>query len=108
MPEKADLQDYLFDLRGFIIIKQAVSPDLVARLNQAIDPYLDLQYLEWRGNVQRFDNNGNAGIELQNIVAGQPHVVGFGHAVAAPKIAAIGHAEPQAAERPAPGVMRTR
>jgi len=29
-----------------------------------------MQYLEWRGNVQRFDNNGNAGIELQNIVEG--------------------------------------
>jgi hypothetical protein len=65
-----DIQDYLFDLRGYIILKKAVSPDLVERLNRAIDPYLDLQYLEWRGNVQRFDNNGNAGIELQNIVEG--------------------------------------
>jgi hypothetical protein len=70
-----DMQDYLFDLRGYIILKNAVSMDLVERLNQAIDPYLDLQYLEWQGNVQRFDNNGNAGIELQNIVeAGGPFV----------------------------------
>lgn len=73
MDQKYDVQDYLFDLRGYIIIKQAVSPDLVSRLNQAIEPYLDLEYLQWRGNIQRFDNNGNAGIELQNIVeAGQP------------------------------------
>jgi hypothetical protein len=70
MDQKYDVQDYLFDLRGFIIIKNAVSHDLVDRLNQAIEPYLDLEYLKWRGNVQRFDNNGNAGIELQNIVEG--------------------------------------
>ena len=73
METQFDVQDYLFDLRGYVIIRQAVEPDLIDRLNQAIDPYLDLQYLEWRGNVQRFDNNGNAGIELQNIVeGGQP------------------------------------
>jgi hypothetical protein len=65
-----DLQDYLFDLRGYLILKNALSPDLVARLNQRLDTYLDMQYLEWRGNVQRFDNNGVAGIELQNIVEG--------------------------------------
>ena len=70
MENQFDVQDYLFDLRGYVIIRQAVEPDLIDRLNQAIDPYLDLQYLEWRGNVQRFDNNGNAGIELQNIVEG--------------------------------------
>jgi ectoine hydroxylase-related dioxygenase (phytanoyl-CoA dioxygenase family) len=39
-------------------------------VQRAIDPFLDLQYLEWRGNVQRFDNNGSTGIELQNIVEG--------------------------------------
>ena len=70
MSEPFDLQDYLFDLRGYIILKQAVSPDLVGRLNEAIEPYLDLQFQEWRGNVQRYDNNGDAGIELQNIVEG--------------------------------------
>ena len=73
MHPQYDVQDYLFDLRGYVIIKHAIPHDLVDRLNLAIDPYLDMQYLEWRGNVQRFDNNGNAGIELQNIVeGGQP------------------------------------
>jgi len=73
MDHKFDLQDYLFDLRGFVIIKAAVALELVDRLNQTLDTYLDLKYLDWRGNVQRFDNNGNAGIELQNIVeAGAP------------------------------------
>ena len=70
MNHNFDMQDYLFDLRGYIILKNAVSPELVARLNHAIDPFLDMGFQEWRGNVQRFDNNGNAGIELQNIVEG--------------------------------------
>lgn len=73
MTQAYDLQDYLFDLRGYLILKQAVSAELVERLNQALDRYLDLEYLQWRGNVQRFDNNGHAGMELQNIVeGGQP------------------------------------
>ena len=73
MEQQYDVQDYLFDLRGYVIIKNAIPQELVDRLNLAIEPYLDMQYLEWRGNVQRFDNNGNAGIELQNIVeGGQP------------------------------------
>jgi hypothetical protein len=68
-----DEMDYLFDLRGYLVLKQAVEPALVAGLNQCLDGYLDLEYLEWRGNVQRFDNNGAAGMELQNIVeAGEP------------------------------------
>lgn len=70
MTAEFDMLDYLFDLRGYIILENAVAPDLLNRLNQAIDPLLDLQYKEWRGNVQRFDNNGDAGIELQNIVEG--------------------------------------
>ena len=65
-----DLQDYLFDLRGYVILKNAVSQDLVGRLNSTIDTFLDMEYLDWRGNVQRLDNNGHAGMELQNIVEG--------------------------------------
>jgi hypothetical protein len=73
METEYDLQDYLFDLRGYIILQQAVEPELVVALNRCLDAYLDLEYLQWRGNVQRFDNNGVAGMELQNIVeAGEP------------------------------------
>lgn len=70
MEHTYDVQDYLFDLRGYLILKQAVAPDLIDQLNRCLDTYLDLEYLQWRGNIQRFDNNGNAGIELQNIVEG--------------------------------------
>ena len=43
-----DVQDYLFDIRGYIVLKQAVSPELVDRLNKALDGYVDMEYLEWR------------------------------------------------------------
>jgi hypothetical protein len=68
-----DSTDYLFDLRGYAILKKAVEPDLIGDLNAALDGFPDLPYMGWHGNVQRLDNNGLAGVELQNIVeAGEP------------------------------------
>ena len=68
-----EMEDYLFDLRGYLILKNALEPALVADLNQAFDNFPGLPYLGWHGNVQRLDNNGYAGVELQNIVeAGEP------------------------------------
>ncbi len=70
---KYDLVDYLFDLKGCAILKSAVSMDLVAQLNRCLDSFPALPFKGWHGNVQRLDNNGDAGIELQNIVeAGAP------------------------------------
>lgn len=65
-----DTQDYLFDLRGYIVLKQAVDRDHVRELNRALDAFPRLEYGQWHGNVQRLDNNGEAGTELQNIVEG--------------------------------------
>jgi hypothetical protein len=68
-----DLPDYLFDLRGYLILKNAVEPQHVRELNTVLDAFPKLEWGQWHGNVQRFDNNGDAGIELQNIVeAGEP------------------------------------
>ena len=64
------LEDYLFDLRGYLILENAVDLAHVGELNAVLDNFPDLEYQQWHGNVQRFDNNGNAGIELQNIVEG--------------------------------------
>ncbi len=64
------LLDYLFDLRGYLILKNAVDPAHVADLNTALDRFPSLEWGQWHGNVQRFDNNGAAGLELQNIVEG--------------------------------------
>jgi len=65
-----DTFDYLFDLRGYVILKNAVDPQHLAELNDAFDHFPDLPYMGWWGNVQRLDNNGLAGLEFQNIVEG--------------------------------------
>jgi hypothetical protein len=68
-----DVQDYLFDLRGYLILENAVSPEHIAELNAALDRFPPISRLQWHGNVQRFDNNSDSGVELQNIVeAGEP------------------------------------
>ena len=68
-----DMTDYLFDLRGYVILRNAVEPEHVADLNMVLDTFPDLPFMGWHGNVQRLDNNGMAGVELQNIVeAGEP------------------------------------
>lgn len=69
-----DLQDYLFDLRGYLIIENAIDDKLLKDLNDAFDKFpQDLTFGDWYGNAQRLDNNGWAGLELQNIVeAGKP------------------------------------
>lgn len=70
MTPRHDLDDFLFDLRGYLILKQAVGPELLADLNRAYDAFPNLDFGQWWGNVQRLDNNGAAGVELQNIVEG--------------------------------------
>jgi ectoine hydroxylase-related dioxygenase (phytanoyl-CoA dioxygenase family) len=68
-----DVLDFFFDLRGYIILENAVDPEHIAALNKALDAFPPLEYMQWYGNVQRFDNNKATGAELQNIVeAGEP------------------------------------
>ena len=68
-----DERDYFFDLRGYLVLERALSPELVSMLNAALDAFPHLELGHWHGNVQRLDNNGRAGLELQNIVeAGWP------------------------------------
>ena len=67
------LDDFLFDLRGYLILKQAVEPDLVDALNSAIDALPPLDYGQWYGNAQRRDYHAATGFELHNCVeAGEP------------------------------------
>lgn len=68
-----DVQDYLFDLRGYLILRNVVTPGHVKEMNKILDEFPKLDFGQWHGNVQRFDNNGDAGVELQNIFeAGEP------------------------------------
>jgi len=67
------LDDFLFDLNGYIILKNAVEPDLLDALNDAFDNFPALQQGEWLGNAQRRDYTGETGLELHNCVeAGEP------------------------------------
>ena len=71
--ETFDSFDYLFDLRGYVVLRNAIDAVHLAELNAAFDEFPELPYMGWWGNVQRLDNNGLAGTELQNIVeAGEP------------------------------------
>jgi hypothetical protein len=67
------MEDYLFDLRGYLILRNAVDPGHVQELNDILDDVPELEQYEWWGNVQRKDNNKEAGLELHNIFeAGEP------------------------------------
>src|SRR4051794_460060 len=48
-----DLHDYLFDLKGYLVLKGAVDAQHVAELNEALDSApRDLARREWWGNCQ--------------------------------------------------------
>lgn len=67
------LDDFLFDLRGYLILRQAVEPELVDDLNRATDALPPLRFGEWYGNAQRRDYHEATGLELHNCVeAGEP------------------------------------
>ena len=60
------LDDFLFDLRGYLVLKQAAEPDLLDALNRVIDDLPPLEYGEWYGNAQRRDYTASTGLELHN------------------------------------------
>lgn len=64
-----DMDDYLFDLRGFVVVEDALSEDEVTALNDAVDDILPLEPGEWHGHVQRRDQTGVVGdsVQLQQI-----------------------------------------
>ena len=67
------LDDFLFDLNGYLILKNAVEPGLVDDLNRAFDGFPPLAPMEWWGNAQRRDYTAETGFELHNCVeAGAP------------------------------------
>ena len=67
------LDDFLFDLNGYLILKQAVEPQLLSELNAAFDAFPDLEPKQWWGNARRMDYTGATGFELHNCVeVGEP------------------------------------
>ena len=69
----SEMENYLFDLRGYLVLERAVSAEQVGRINAAIDTIPPLKDGEWHGNVQGHSYHGEIdGRNLQNIVEGGP------------------------------------
>lgn len=73
-PQKpSELDDFLFDLNGYLILKAALEPELIADLNHSFDQFPPLERGQWWGNTQRRDYTADTGFELHNCVeAGEP------------------------------------
>jgi hypothetical protein len=68
------MEEYLFDLRGYIVVRNALSREHVRALNAAIDAILALEPPlaagEWYGYVHAHSFGGKDGINLQQIYEG--------------------------------------
>src|SRR5215216_5161301 len=65
-----DLEIYLFDLRGYLLLEQALSKKEVKALNKGIDALLPLKRGEWAGYVHGHAFSDNDGLNLQQIYEG--------------------------------------
>ncbi len=78
MPEREPVQptamdDYLFDLHGFLKLEGAVDPGHVADLNAVLDAIPDIEPGQWHGYVHRQVHQEMNGINYQQIYeAGEP------------------------------------
>jgi len=67
----SDMDRYLFDLNGFLILKNALSAQEVAACNGVLDTMQDCGAGEWRGRVQGHNFTGShEGLNLQQIYEG--------------------------------------
>ena len=66
------LQDYLFDLRGFLLLEGVVAPQQINTINRAIDAIPKVKPGQWSGNVHYQDQPPEVGINYQNILEGGP------------------------------------
>jgi len=62
------VDDFFFDLNGYVVLEKAASPDLVNRLNKAIDDLPELEIGQWLGNAERRDYTKDTGLEIHNCV----------------------------------------
>lgn len=63
-------KDYLFDLHGYRVIENALTPRQLAWINDWIDRQPQLPPGSWIGDVEVHTYQGHDGINYQNIVAG--------------------------------------
>ena len=65
-----EMETYLFDLRGYIILENALSQEEVAQINAAIDALLPIEHGEWDGYVHATNFGAKDGLNLQQIYEG--------------------------------------
>ena len=69
MRQPLPTDDFLFDLNGYLILKDAVEPELLEALNAEFDRFpRDLPQGDWYGNCQRRDYNQKTGLELHQCI----------------------------------------
>ena len=68
----SDLETFLFDLNGFVIVRGALSKDELAATNASMDRLQTLRKGEWSGHVIGHDYGGREGLNLQQIYEGGP------------------------------------
>jgi len=68
-----DLEIYLFDLRGYLVLENALSTEELAAINTILDTVPTLKQGEWWGNVHAHSFGTTDGLNLQQIYeAGEP------------------------------------
>jgi ectoine hydroxylase-related dioxygenase (phytanoyl-CoA dioxygenase family) len=68
MAQPTALEDFEFDLRGYLVLQGALNADEVAQLNAAYDRFPALSNGEWVDNAQRRDYTKDTGFELHNVL----------------------------------------
>ena len=75
-PREKDLSeeeaDFLFELRGFRVLRGALSSDQLSRLNAFVDdkPVEDIEPGQWFGHVESHTYGGTDGVNFQNVIEG--------------------------------------
>ena len=69
---QTDLDTYLFDLRGYLVLRQAVTPSDLAEINAALDALPVGAKGQWFGHVHTHSFGGRDGTNFQQIYEGGP------------------------------------
>ena len=73
MKKPTKLEMYLFDLNGYIVVKNALKKSEVNACNKIIDKLKNLKNGEWQGYIHGHNYGGKEGLNLQQIYeAGKP------------------------------------
>jgi hypothetical protein len=74
LPAVTSMEEYLFDLRGFLVLRHAIGKAHLAELNHSLDAIQvispPLQKGEWYGGVLAHSFGGKDGVNLQHIYEG--------------------------------------